>query len=135
MHWPVHGCLAAWVHITVLTPYSSCCATGGSRSIMNPVSSWPRYSRAVLYGKTDMAAGKPHLVAMAAKQIAKPPYLIQVGRGRGFTLYQTAKEVKAEHGDLLCRTFTLMHHQLFVFLHHRIHQAVEFAFKQADHVQ
>ena len=53
---------------------------------MNPASSWPRYSRAVLYGKNDMAAGKPHLVAMAVKQLGRPLYLIQVRKGSGIML-------------------------------------------------
>lgn len=53
---------------------------------MNPASSWPRYSRAVLYGKNEMAAGKPHLCGMAAKQLAKPLYLIQVNKGSGLLL-------------------------------------------------
>lgn len=38
---------------------------------MTLASTWPPYSRAVLYGMNDMAAGKPHLVGMAAQQLAK----------------------------------------------------------------
>lgn len=90
-----------------------CHAIGGSWCIMNPASSWPRYSRAVLYGKNDMAAGKPHLVSMAARQLAKPLYLIQVRTDSGFILPYPLRASAAEHQ--LFNVLLLLHQSLDLF--------------------
>lgn len=51
---------------------------GASWSIFNTHSSWPRPVRAQLYGRNDMATGRPSFLYMAFTMLTYPIWLIQV---------------------------------------------------------
>lgn len=52
--------------------------TGAEWSTLNPLHTWPRRARAMLYGDNDMSAGRPKIASMVYEGLTHPVYLVQV---------------------------------------------------------